>query len=296
MSTTTKSFLLLTAILHLSSAAPIDGIMRNKFIHTRPGFDGNQAPRLLSGAGGLGHRYYVRIGVNELGNYLGQRHTYTYSRGPFAKGIDFYPYANFQSLRFGTKYEMYGFDKSIAAGANSYSSVMGFLGTREGNVLELLSVHGISSGQSIQQYNAVQHRQCKRKLFRKKCHTVTTHVPRGFNHQEITQIDAYLQHIAHNEVINRLPVSLSDQIEALEGMQMLGSGLAMNNQILYNVEAGNIMNSVNAMIGQSCNEYAGQVMGLVNSGRNGTVMVNKGGMFRVVVERTGGLWKVTVAR
>lgn len=277
-------------IISLSKSAHIDAVMRNKFISTRPGFNQAQAPKLITEAGGYSKRYYQKIHINSLNDYAKLKDYVTYKRGTYSLATNLYPYSNFESLKWGTKYESYQFGKNIEAGKDSYSTSIGFLGSRSGDTLELLSVYGISSGKAVQVYNNVRYKKCKRKLFRRKCKWKVKRVPRGYNHEEIADMTNYLQHIAHNEVIKILPTSLGGENFTAEDMPVLGSGMLSGRQILYSVPGDKVMTSISTMIGRSVNEYSGNVMALVNQRRNGVVMMNKGRMWKVEVRRSGDLW------
>lgn len=193
----------------------------------------------------------------------------------------------FESLKWGTKYESYGYEEHLIAGQVSRSSVSGYLGIRTGDTIEMTHVYGLASGNAVQQFDSVPYRSCKKILFVKKCSTKYNNVPRGFNNAEITAIHTRLQHKAHTEAINRLPTSLTEEILSEEIIGFLGAGLTPRRQVLYQVAGGNVLTSLGMMIGQSVTEYGNQVMGIVNSGSSGALNVNKGGNWRVEIVRSG---------
>lgn len=287
-----KVFTILLTLLVITRTAEIEAILRRKAIEARPGYNAELVPKLIKDAGGAAKKYFTRIPTSSLSTYVGKTEPYTFTRGTFSKSFNLYPYHAFQSLKWGTKYESYGISKEIVAGKSSYSAIFGHLGSRSGNNLELLTVYGIASGQSIQQFNAVTWRKCKKKFIVKKCKWQTDYVPRGYTHEEITETGNYLQHIIHNEIIQKLPTSLGEIFDAGD-MPLLGSGMSPG-QILYGVDGVNVMNSISAMIGQTVNEYQNNIMGFVNSNKNGVVTINKGKLWRVQLQRVGSQWNLIV--
>lgn len=295
MKALTKILLLILATSCL--CANVDRILRNKLTKSRPSYSSNYQKRLISKSHGTAKRYYKKTTVSGLNSLMKTKDTFEYKGGFFKKSTTFYPYKNFGSLRWGTKYELYGYEKKIVSGKVSYSSVQAFLGERKGNDVELLSTYGIAAGSTKQMYNSKRYRSCRRILFIKKCKWKTKNIPRGYTTGEISQIHNYLQYAAHNYAIDKLPTSFtfSESDFEIERSPILASSpFVAGREILYGVNRKDVMSSVAYMIGKSINEYAGGFNAAF--ARGGTVKINKGGKYTVTLNVVGSQYDVTVKR
>lgn len=278
-------------------SAHIDRVLRSKLSVSAPKYSSNAVKSLISSSGSTARRFYKKIHVNQLNSLRRVRSRFTYKTGFFKANVNFYPYRNFGSLMWGTKYELYGFRKKIVSGKVSYSSVQAFLGRRTGSTVEILSIYGLAAGKAKQKYNSVRYRRCRRILFWKKCRWRTKNVPRGYNRGEIIQMHNYLLNFAHRKAISVLPsrVMLEKDEFADEASPLFAaSRLIPGKQVLYGVEQRNVMTSVGYLLKKSVREYS---RGFSKAfGNGGKVRINKGGRYDVTLRKRGSRFDLIIQK
>jgi hypothetical protein len=155
-------------ILASVNSQSIDTLLHNKLVSATPGIDANQYAQFASQIGYWGTRLVQSIDKSQLASIAHQ--VVPISVGGSNHNIQ--PYMDAMALKWGDKLEHLETKQFISGvGGWSWGIVTGTIGTRVGDHVEIRSITGWTQSVTNQQYQTISFQSCKRKLFKKKCHT-----------------------------------------------------------------------------------------------------------------------------
>jgi hypothetical protein len=174
-------------ILASVNSQSIDTLLHNKLASATPGIDANQYAQFASQIGYWGTRLVQSIDKSQLASIAHQ--VVPISVGGSNHNIQ--PYMDAMALKWGDKLEHLETKQFISGvGGWSWGIVTGTIGTRVGDHVEIRSITGWTQSVTNQQYQTISFQSCKRKLFKKKCHTEHRQEPRGLTQGEVDVISS----------------------------------------------------------------------------------------------------------
>lgn len=285
---------ILLAFVAISKADHLDALLHQKIAASTPQVADSHFATYGANVGHWGQRFAHACHKNELASIAG--HDFNISVGGINHGVK--PWAQFESLRWGTKLEHLESKKFVSGvGGWSWSIVSAAIGMREGDTVSMRSVYGWAQSTTNQQYQVISWQSCKRKLFKKKCHTEHRNEPRGLTTDEVNLIMSGMVMFSHRGALSVCPAQLSSDIEKQDlGIQFesLGNGMT-ESDILYNIQQGEVVQAVTSLLrGTATPSIVENVQGFMNHPRSGTLHHGSGlGTFVINLNWTG-VFTVTV--
>lgn len=224
--------LTLAIIAKADVGAQVDSILYQKVVNSTPAIDQAFFDTVCQGTSQLGYRYANESNRHELHNLTNVPHAVSIG----GAGQLIYPFADFEALKWGEKIEHLESRKFVSgAGGWSWGVVTASVGIRVDETVYMRSAVGTSMAQTKQMYQSISYQSCKKKWFKKKCHTAWRNEPRGLTHDEVNVINTGLGKFAHLGALTQLPQQVSSPVVS-KGLTFNMLGNFAEGTLLFNVQ------------------------------------------------------------
>ena len=280
--------LVLLAFVAISKADHFDAMLHQKIAASTPQVADAHFATYGDNVGHWGQRFAHDINRNDLGSVTGA--DFGIQVGGVHHNVK--PWSQFEALRWGTKLEHLESKKFVSGvGGWSWSIVSAAVGVREGETVHMRSVYGWAQSTTKQQYQVISWQNCKRKLFKKKCHTEHRNEPRGLTTDEVNLIMSGMVMYSHRGALSVCPAQLSGELSKEDiGTQFdsLGNGMT-ESDTLWNIQQSEVVQAVTSLLrGTATPSIVENIQGFMNHPRSGTLHHGSGmGTFVINLEWSG---------